>query len=153
MGLETDPNAPCLRETRPDGQQECYLVLSDEERAKGFVRPVRQSYVHIGAQSKYDLRPLTEEEKVRHAGCNYVAFEKYPESESPVTGRFWTQEQLDARQCGAITRMPLAIAETYARDPKFYGATYCVKCQKHLPVEEFVWIDQNGNRTSEVLGS
>lgn len=28
------------------GQQEGYVVLSDEERAKGFVRPVRQSYVH-----------------------------------------------------------------------------------------------------------
>ena len=28
------------------GQQKAYVVLSDEERAKGFVRPVRQSYVH-----------------------------------------------------------------------------------------------------------
>lgn len=29
------------------GQQKAYVVLSDEERAKGFVRPVRQSYVHL----------------------------------------------------------------------------------------------------------
>jgi hypothetical protein len=28
------------------GQQKGYVVLSDEERAKGFVRPVRRSYVH-----------------------------------------------------------------------------------------------------------
>lgn len=28
------------------GQQRGYVVLSAEERAKGFVRPVRQSYVH-----------------------------------------------------------------------------------------------------------
>lgn len=28
------------------GQQQAYVVLSDEERAKGFVRPVRRSYVH-----------------------------------------------------------------------------------------------------------
>lgn len=28
------------------GQQKAYVVLSDEERAKGFVRPVRRSYVH-----------------------------------------------------------------------------------------------------------
>jgi len=28
------------------GQQKAYVVLSDEERAKGFVRPVRQSYIH-----------------------------------------------------------------------------------------------------------
>ena len=26
--------------------QEKYLVLSDEERAKGFIRPVRRSYIH-----------------------------------------------------------------------------------------------------------
>jgi hypothetical protein len=31
---------------RPDGQQKTYLVLSPEERAKGFVRPVRRSYCH-----------------------------------------------------------------------------------------------------------
>jgi hypothetical protein len=28
------------------GMQKGYVVLSAEERAKGFVRPVRQSYVH-----------------------------------------------------------------------------------------------------------
>ncbi len=29
-----------------NGQQKCYVVLSDDERSKGFVRPVRRSYVH-----------------------------------------------------------------------------------------------------------
>lgn len=29
------------------GQQKGYVVLSDEERAKGFVRPVRRSYKHM----------------------------------------------------------------------------------------------------------
>lgn len=29
------------------GQQEGYVVLTKEEREKGFVRPVRRSYVHI----------------------------------------------------------------------------------------------------------
>lgn len=28
--------------------------------------------------------------------------------------------------CGSETRMGVAIAETYARNPTFYGATYCV---------------------------
>ncbi len=28
------------------GQQEGYVVLAVEERAKGFIRPVRRSYVH-----------------------------------------------------------------------------------------------------------
>jgi hypothetical protein len=34
------------RELKPNGQQKDYVVLSESERAKGFVRPVRRSYVH-----------------------------------------------------------------------------------------------------------
>jgi len=34
------------REIQPDGMQKAYVVLTPEERAKGFVRPVRISYVH-----------------------------------------------------------------------------------------------------------
>jgi hypothetical protein len=71
------------------GQQRDYVVLSQEERAKGFVRPVRRSYVH--------------------------------------------------KQCGTVTKMALSIAETYARDPKFYSHTFCVGCRTHLPVGEFLW--------------
>lgn len=33
-------------ELKPNGQQRDYVVLSAEERAKGFVRPVRRTYVH-----------------------------------------------------------------------------------------------------------
>ena len=75
-----------------------YLILSDEERAKGFVRPVRRTYLH--------------------------------------------------QECGSVTTMSRAIAETYARDPHFYGATYCVSCGKHRPVAEFRW-----DGTDEPVGS
>lgn len=34
------------RELKPNGQQRAYVVLSADERAKGFVRPVRRKYVH-----------------------------------------------------------------------------------------------------------
>lgn len=34
------------REIGPDGMQKAYVVLSDAERARGFVRPVRRTYVH-----------------------------------------------------------------------------------------------------------
>lgn len=74
-------------------------MLSDEERAKGFVRPYRDSYLHT--------------------------------------------------KCGVVTRMARAIAETYARQPTFYGATFCVKCQTHLPVGEhgeFIWDDGSGQK-------
>lgn len=38
--------------------------------------------------------------------------------------------------------MTLTIAETYARDPWFYGGTFCAGCRAHFPVGpagEFVW--------------
>ena len=101
MSLTTDPNDPKLKEGQKNetGQHEIYLVLSDEERAKGFVRPVRRSYRHVG-------------------------------------------------ECNGITSMGIALSETYARDPKFYTHTFCGHCNKHLPVNEFVWVG-----TDEKVGS
>ena|SRR5208283_3848993 len=37
---------PGHRALKKNGQQEGYVVLAEEERAKGFVRPVRRTYVH-----------------------------------------------------------------------------------------------------------
>lgn len=86
------------REINPlTGQQKGYVVLAAEERAKGFVRPVRRAYKHL--------------------------------------------------KCGAVTRMGLALAETYARDPSFYSGTFCATCGAHYPVGEngeFVWADDEG---------
>lgn len=133
------------------GQQEAYIVLSEEERAKSFVRPFRDRYKHIGSPSFVNpLRDLTEEEKEQYGKYNYVKFEEYPESDSLKLGRFWTQEQLDiiGKGCGTITTMNKTIAGTYARDPKFYGGTFCCDCKKHFPVNEFHWLD-----SSELVGS
>jgi len=144
--LTTDPNDPRLGrgiDKEPEGMNEVYLVLSEEERAKGFVRPVRYSYVHVGAAGpKFPIRDLTDEELERY-GDYYVKFEEYPEDISRI-GRFWKQEQLDniGKGCGVVTSMGQALSETYARQPHFYGATYCVGCKMHLPVGEdgeFVW--------------
>lgn len=98
MPTTTNPQDPGINNPGPSGQNESYLVLSEEERAKGFVRPVRRSYVH--------------------------------------------------QKCGALTTMAQAIAETYARNPKFYGATFCCGCRAHFSVSEFVW-----DGTSEAVGS
>ena len=46
MPTTDDRNDPGLRDIGPDGMQRTYLVLSEAERAAGFVRPVRRSYVH-----------------------------------------------------------------------------------------------------------
>jgi hypothetical protein len=78
----------------PDGMQKNYLVLSEDERAKGFVRPLRATYRH--------------------------------------------------EKCGTETTMGGSIAETYAREPTYYGGTFCVHCKGHFPVGvdgEFVWLD------------
>lgn len=122
------------------GMHKSYYVLDDEEREKGFVRPLRLSYRHVGVRPKGPTRPLTEEEQELYAGTGYVAFEPYENNETS-TGRFWTAEQLDSG-CGHTTTMSRTIAETYARNPKFYGKTMCVHCRDHFLVGEhgeFVW--------------
>ncbi len=97
MALTDDPADPRLTygvDSAPRPQADAYLILSDEERAKGFVRPIRRSYVH--------------------------------------------------ETCGTSTRMAQGLAETYARDPGFYEATFCAACSMHRPVGsagEFVWED------------
>ncbi len=127
------------------GQHRDYWVLSPGERSKGFVRPVRSSYRHVGPPPpKYELRELTDDERARYAGEGYVRYEPYPESESPKRGRLWTQKDLDAvgKGCGTMTTMGRELSETYARQPSFYGSTFCCGCRTHLPVGErgeFVW--------------
>lgn len=120
MSYTTDPSDPRLghgvdEEKIP--QHQVYLILSDEERAKGFVRKVRKTYVHL-----------------------------YTEDGSPVPYPLLSMKGING--CGAATTMSTPLAETYARDPKFYGATYCVGCKKHLPVTEFIW-----DGTQEKVGS
>lgn len=145
MPTTTDSNDPRLEhgsDSSPRPQAAAYLVLSEEERAKGFVRPLRRAYKHIGPPGpQYPLRDLTDEERQRHADQGYVKYEIYPESKSPVVGCFWTQARLDStgKECGCVTIMAPEIAESYARDPHFYGATYCMHCRMHLPLSEFVW--------------
>lgn len=151
MSLTTDPNDPRLghgSDEAPVSQNAAYLVLSDDERAKGFVRPVRTSYRHVGiAGPQYALRELTPEEFERTRGFGYVKFEPYPEGaySGRAVGRYWTQAQLDAvgKGCGTVTVMGRALSETYAREPSFYGATYCCGCGMHRSVGrdgEFVWV-------------
>lgn len=91
-GVTDDPDNPGLKHIGESGMQDTYLVLSEDERAQGFVRPVRRSYKHL--------------------------------------------------ICGSVTTMGQEIAETYARDPHFYGGTFCAACRSHFPVGEngqFVW--------------
>lgn len=90
------PVTPDHRELKSNGQQKGYVVLSDAERAKGFVRPVRRTYRHT--------------------------------------------------KCGGETSMGRALAETYARDPKFYSGTFCCTCGAHFDLvidgaPQFTWVD------------
>lgn len=145
---EAEAEAASYREIDPaTGMQKDYVVLCPAERAKGFVRPVRRSYRHVGSRPTYALRDLTDHEKEQYAKYNYVKFEEYPADKSPLTGKFWTRDELSSG-CGGITTMGLALAETYARDPSFYGGTFCAHCRTHFALDQFVW-----EGTDEKLGS
>jgi len=147
----TQPDGVTLGAPQPidplTGMHKDYYVICDEDRAKGFVRPVRDSYRHVGLPSpRYSLRDLTEEEHKRYDTFGYVKYEEYPETNLSALGRFWTQEELNKvnRGCQAVTSMNRVIAETYARDPYFYGSTFCATCRAHLRVGEFgefVWME------------
>lgn len=150
-----DGPAPQPVKNDGSGQHAAYWILSAAEREKGFVRPVRESYQHVGKPTPaYPLRDLTPEEAATFADVGYVKYEEYPWCEdSSLLGRFWTQDELDriGKGCGTVTRMSRAIAETYARNPHYYGSTMCVGCRTHLPVGadgEFVWTD-----TTERVGT
>lgn len=141
-----DDTAPVPTDAKlADGQHADHWVLCEAERAKGFVRPVRDSYKHVGiAGPKYPMRDLTDDERTRYTQFGYVKFEAYPASESPVNGRYWTQKQLVSigKGCGVMTRMGHSIAETYARQPSYYGSTFCCGCRDYFRVGadgEFVW--------------
>jgi hypothetical protein len=157
MSIITDRNDPRLHQVKENGQNEAYIVLSEEERNKGFVRPVRDSYVHVGKKIEntfVEFIPVeiySPDDKHFNRENGFVYFGKYHESESPLVGRYLKETEYNALiehkihvgGCGTLTRMNSTIAETYARDPKFYGATFCVGCRKHLPVNEFVWDGTN----------
>lgn len=60
MSTTTDPKHPKLGigvDKEPVDQQEVYLVLSEEEKDKGFMRPLRRSYKHskCGATTSMSL--------------------------------------------------------------------------------------------------
>lgn len=137
-------------ELKPNGQQQAYVVLTPEERGKGFVRPYRDSYIHVGAKLRGELEMLDGPQVSPKDGKTYVAIDRFmlevPGREPFRTGRFLTQAEVDQVKrtgriggCGTRTQMARSIAETYARDPKFYGGTFCCHCKKHLPLHEFVW--------------
>jgi hypothetical protein len=49
------------RDLQQNGQQKGYVVLSEEERSKGFVRPVRSAYTHTTCGAVTTMaRPLAE---------------------------------------------------------------------------------------------
>lgn len=159
MSLTTDRNNPCLDKVKENGQQACYLILSDEERAKGFIRPLRFSYTHLGINWNKVPHELNvfEKEKIIDNKVYVATLYHVQDKETGkfIGGRYLTQNELDQYDknkytggCGTATKMHISIAETYARNPKFYGATFCCGCGTHINVNEFVW-----EHTHEIVGS
>lgn len=113
------------------GQHKGYVVLCPDERAKGFVRPYRDSYRHVGRAPTCGKPDADNGDDDRFV-CSMP---------SGHDGECLSFEHRDATHagCGTVTTMGRALSETYQRDPSFYGATFCVNCNRHLPVSEFVW--------------
>lgn len=156
MSLTTDPSHPDLQRGQTDGpvpQNKVYLVLSDEERAKGFVRPVRKSYLHVGR--KYD-GPLEMIDPRVINDKTYVAIAPVYSNGKRIGGAYLMEHEVQQFMatggyvggCHTITTMATPIAETYARNPSFYGATYCCHCMRHVSVGECHW-----EGTNEKVGS
>lgn len=150
MSLTTNPNDPCLITGQKEtGQNSCYLVLTEDEIAKGYTRPYRTSYIHKGREIKGNLRDLTDNEKVTFSPYGYVAFIENTDPTRPEVGTYLDERMLKTKQgdfyggCGAVTTMTSKICETYARDPFFYGSTYCTGCGVHYYVGEFRWVEDN----------
>lgn len=129
--------------------QKGYVVLSAEERAKGFVRPVRRTYIHVGQHVCGKIRPPADGTlggqldvcclEPGHGGECWMVFRTMVQPDAALA-----EQQHRIGGCGTSTTMGIALAETYARDPAFYGATMCVHCHGHFPVGkrgEFEWED------------
>ena len=127
-----------------DGQLSDHYVMAPEELAAGARAEVRYTYTHVGrpARGWSGLEPLSPDEVEEHAEDGWVAYERYPAGSGP-SGRYWTLEGIDGtRGCGASTRVPEAVAQTYAANPGYYGSTFCCGCGQYRPVGaegEFVW--------------
>ena len=169
MSITIDPKDPDLGhgvDESPVPQNKKYLVLSDEEIAKGYIRPLRRTYVHRGkkmpSRNEGVIREYTDKEKEEHKRWNSAAemvysdeYKKKVNMNPSTVGVCLTEEEYNAFKegkeyiggCGVATIMADEIAKTYARNPYFYGSTYCISCKKHLPVSEFLWDD------GEVVGS
>lgn len=149
MSYTTDPNDPRLghgSDDKPVPMNEVYLVLSEEECAKGFVRSLRRSYLHrgrhvcgqyipnndgkLGGQVRVCMLPPDHDGTCGTVSRTFV---------QPEAARIHEKQLIGG--CNEVTQMGLELCETYARKPDFYGSTYCVHCSKHLPVNEFVWCE------------
>lgn len=56
------PVTPDHRELKDNGQQKDYVVLSEAERAKGFIQPLRDIYIHLtcGQETKIYSQAIVE---------------------------------------------------------------------------------------------
>lgn len=59
---------PDHRQLKPNGQQKDYIVLTSEERAKGFVRPVRRTYIHLSCGTETRMSQAIAETYARDPG-------------------------------------------------------------------------------------
>jgi hypothetical protein len=150
------PSKVRAEQTEATGQHKSYIVLCEDERKKGFVRPYRDAYKHVGRRVCGKPRQLLTSSGIDPTPLPVVCTDE-PDHAGDCT--VWAPVDSDAAMakardrhvlggCGSVTTMGRALSETYARDFTFYSGTFCVHCNAHFPVGEhgeFVWIERDGS--------
>lgn len=84
------PVTPDHRELRADGMQKAYVVLSADERAKGFVRPVRRTYTHKTCGTETTMGVALAETYARDPGFYSGTFCCHCSKHFPLDQFVWT---------------------------------------------------------------
>ena len=103
----------------------------DEERA---LAEIREQMVRKGA-AKGEFQ-----DAILPIGRQFIAARRAMPDVAGVSGRLtYGPAFLAFIEKSGLGRRTACIYMTYARNPKFYGGTFCVACSMHRPVGEFVW--------------
>jgi hypothetical protein len=81
-----------------DGQYDSYIVLNEQERAKGFVRPLRRSYKHLKCGGFTGMKRELMETYARDPGFYQYTFCMQCNGHYPVTELVW---ELDGKKVGS----------------------------------------------------
>ncbi len=133
----------------PDSHDPGPAITQTVAQIKAEITPVDRSAIELAGgkpvtDDHREIDPLTGQQK------GYVVLR--PEERAKGFVRPY-RDAYRHLKCWSITTMGRSIAETYARDPFFYSATFCTNCRGHFPIGEdgdFTWYEMDGSEGPKV---